>query len=197
MSTSELSQRFRRVKTIGEGAAGEVFEAITIQPCEYASTGDRVAIKAYKPTVLAQVGQATRVERELKASSLLESEHIVRSYEVIKNEDGIFLVMELLPGRTLVQFLHDNPLLSFEMICQVCQDLAEALRDLYSKGLIHRDVQQLFRTGDHGGKRLRVHHRWITQPVRTVADNYPGGATVDGLLWLRRGGGRGRGCLDT
>ena len=141
MVESPINRRFARLRLLGEGAAAQVFEAAVVEECPYARVGDLVAIKSYKPWVLAQTGQALHVERELVASTKVDSEHIVKSYEVVKDESGMFLVMELLRGTTLSEWMRDNPLPTFASISRITRELAEAIFALHDKGLIHRDVK--------------------------------------------------------
>lgn len=141
MSAELLDGRFLKIRTLGEGAAGEVIEAIVTKNCEYASIGQKVAIKIYKPWVLSQPNQAIRIERELRAGLQISSEHIVRTYELASDNGKLFLVMELLKGVTLSQWIQDNPAPKFSTIVKLCSDILEGLYLIHGHGLIHRDIK--------------------------------------------------------
>ena len=140
-NTELLNGKFLKIRSLGEGGVGEVIEAAVTKNCEYASVGQRVAIKIYKPWVLNQPNQATRIERELRVGLQISSEHVVTTYELASDQDRLFLVMELLKGATLSQWIRDNPSPDFSSIEKICSDIAEGLHSIHRRGLIHRDIK--------------------------------------------------------
>ena len=105
-----IGDRFLEKRTLGEGATGRVIEAAVIKDCAYASVGESVAIKTYKPWVLDKENQQYRLLRELEAGITIDSPNIVKTFELGKEKDDIFLVMEFLEGETLTKWLQDNVL---------------------------------------------------------------------------------------
>ena len=82
------------------------------------------------------------VRNEVEALKLCQHPNIVRLYEVLENEDRIFLVMELLEGGTLRDFVRDNKgTLDESMARPLVRSMAHALEYLERYGIVHRDVK--------------------------------------------------------
>ncbi len=122
--------RYRLVKPLGSGAFGAV----------YAGRDERldrdVAIK-----VLARervVGG--RFEREARAAARLSHPAIVTLFEAAVDDDGAYLVSELVRGRTLDEVLGSGKL-SDRDILNIAVSLCQALEHAHDQGVIHRDVK--------------------------------------------------------
>src|SRR5437763_15862203 len=94
---------YRLLGFLGEGAAGEVHLAVPLKPKLFAKTDQLVAIKIYKPEILARHAQMERIEQEFKVGSQLSHPHLVRIFEYAPDSElnRPFLVMEYVDGVTL------------------------------------------------------------------------------------------------
>jgi serine/threonine protein kinase len=91
-----LVQRFELLRELGRGANGVVYEAIDRQQ------GLSVAIKHFAE----RDGELlSRFKREFRARADLHHENLVEFYELLASDDSWLLVMELLAGRDLRQYL--------------------------------------------------------------------------------------------
>jgi TolB-like protein/cytochrome c-type biogenesis protein CcmH/NrfG len=77
---------------------------------------------------------------EARAASSLHHPGITTIYEVGEDGDSIFLVMELVEGRTLRSLLSDGPL-EPKRIVELGTQLAEALEAAHSRGVFHGDIK--------------------------------------------------------
>lgn len=136
-----IQGKFLKIKTIGEGKSGVIFEVLVLKDIEYANKGDKLAIKKYKPWVLEEPFQAIRIAKEWITGSKTISNHLLKTYEIIEEQGNIYLVMELLEGISLSKYLEDNPVLSFSEIINICSGILEGLYELHEKNLIHRDIK--------------------------------------------------------
>jgi Tol biopolymer transport system component len=122
------------VAPLGAGGMGEVYRARD-------SRLDReVAIKVL-PSHLSQNAEfRARFEREAKAISGLQHPNICVLYDVGRQSDVDFLVMEYLEGETLAGRLLRKPLTPDETV-RIGIEIADALDKAHRSGIIHRDLK--------------------------------------------------------
>jgi serine/threonine protein kinase len=89
----ETVSHYRIVEKLGEGGMGIVYRA---QDTEL----DRlVALKALPPDTAGDPERRARLLREARTASGLNHPNIVTIHDVIRRDEGDFIVMELVPGR--------------------------------------------------------------------------------------------------
>jgi len=81
-----------------------------------------------------------RFEREARAAARLAHPAIVTLYEAAVDDDGAYLVSELVRGTTLQELLESGRL-SDRSILQIALALCDALAHAHEQGVIHRDVK--------------------------------------------------------
>jgi serine/threonine protein kinase len=137
---------YRLVKKIGEGASGEVFEA------EHVELARKYAVKVLSAAHAAASDSVERFRREARAVAKLSHPNLVRLHDFGKSLDGrVFLVMELLDGKTLDSHVGDSgAALPWREATMLAIQVARALEAAHDAGLVHRDLkpQNLFLTGD-------------------------------------------------
>jgi eukaryotic-like serine/threonine-protein kinase len=99
-----------------------------------------VAVKILSSGVNAEPNAKERFEREARALSALNDSHICTIYDVGEHEGRQFLVMELLEGRTLKQYI-DGQALPVKQILNLGIQIAGALETAHGRGIIHRDLK--------------------------------------------------------
>jgi eukaryotic-like serine/threonine-protein kinase len=95
-----------------------------------------VAVKA----IPRERGVGDRVEREARAAARLNHPGIVGVYELASDADEIYLVSELVRGRTLAELLRAGAI-SDRDVARIGEALCEALEHAHARGVIHRDVK--------------------------------------------------------
>ena len=130
LSTDAVLGRYRLTKQLGSGAFGTVWAARDERL-------DRdVAVKVLpRSRVIHQ-----RFEREARAAARLQHPAIVTLYEAAVDDEGAYLVSELVRGRTLDAMLAAGKLSDREII-EIGISLCEALEHAHDQGVIHRDVK--------------------------------------------------------
>lgn len=141
MGKKVIDGRFLVLRDLGDGATGEVVEATALKDTPYTPRGARLAIKLYKPWVLAERNQAFRIERELRHGLNISSPHIVKSYELGSDGDVMYLVMELLEGVNLRQWMAAHHKRSFSEFTEIATGIVKGIHALHSHDLIHRDIK--------------------------------------------------------
>ena len=123
---------FEVLAALGAGGMGEVYRARDPR------LGREVAIKVLPAERLSDAARRARFVQEAKAASALNHPHIVTIHE-IGSADGIdFIVMELVPGKTLDALIPKQGMRLGEAL-RVAISIADALAAVHAKGIVHRD----------------------------------------------------------
>ena len=127
--------RYRIVEHIARGGMATVFEALDTRLDRH------VALKVMHPALAADETYVSRFGREARAAARLSHPNIVGVHDQGEDDGRIFLVMELVRGRTLRQVLDDDGALSPRAALDIAAPLADALAAAHHAGLIHRDIK--------------------------------------------------------
>jgi len=128
---------YRVLHLLGGGGMGVVYQA------EDLKLGRRVAIK-FLPGELA--GDATafeRLRREARAASALDHPNICMVHELGEHEGQPFIVMQLLAGQTLREWIEEkgNPGSRLDVVIGLASQIADGLDAAHQKGIVHRDIK--------------------------------------------------------
>src|SRR6266404_5232936 len=120
------------LEQLGAGGMGEVYKARDTRL-------DRtVAIKVLSSSLVASADLRARFEREARAISQLNHPHICLLFDVGREGDTDFLVLEYLEGETLAERLRRGAL-PLEQALTIAIQIAGALDKAHRAGLAHRD----------------------------------------------------------
>jgi serine/threonine-protein kinase len=104
----------------------------------------QVAVKVMHPHLAQDEQFVTRFIREAKAAASLSHPNIVSVLDQGWNQGGVpcvFIVMELVEGATLRDYLHEQGALSVERALQIMSPVASALAAAHKLGIVHRDIK--------------------------------------------------------
>jgi len=119
---------------IGAGGMGEVYRAKDTR------LERTVAVKVLPSHLAASPDSRQRFEREAKTISQLSHPHICALYDVGREGETEYLVMEYLEGETLSDRLLKGPL-AFEQVLRFGTEIADALDKAHRSGIAHRDLK--------------------------------------------------------
>jgi len=122
--------RYRLERRLGAGGFGVVWLAWDEK------LEREVAVKA----IPLEHGGEGRVEREARAAARLNHPGIVAIYELASDAHDVYLVSELVRGRTLGELLRARALADRD-VARIGMALCEALHHAHERGVIHRDVK--------------------------------------------------------
>lgn len=130
---------YRIVWSLGSGGMGAVFLA------DDTRLGRRVALKILPPALAADPELMQRFEQEARLASALTHPNVATIYEIgIDQTDPKqplrFLAMEYVEGRQLSERIREGPLKTSEIVA-IASEIADALDDAHSKGIVHRDIK--------------------------------------------------------
>ncbi len=130
-----LDNRYEILEVIGTGGMAVVYKA----RCHRLNR--LVAIKILKDENLADEEFCRRFHAESQAVAMLSHPNIVSVYDVSTTEDQDYIVMELIDGITLKQYMERRGVLSWQETIHFATRIARALEHAHSRGLVHRDIK--------------------------------------------------------
>lgn len=126
---------YRIVEQLGEGAMGAVYRAVDIH------LDREVALKSVRREVASQPEFVERFREEAKIQARLESPHIVRVYQFLREGDEFFMVMEFVKGRSLSETLKDQGRLAPENAISIIAQVLDGLEYAHRRNVVHRDIK--------------------------------------------------------
>ncbi|WP_206788110.1 serine/threonine-protein kinase [Amycolatopsis sp. MtRt-6] len=134
-----VAGRYRLRSVLGSGSMGTVWSAYD----EFLHR--QVAVKEMKVPPGIPASQADelreRTLREARAIAVLSHPNVIILHDVAREDDQPFVVMELLPSRSLAHILRDHGPLTVGQAAAVGIAVASALEAAHAAGITHRDVK--------------------------------------------------------
>ncbi|MGW1555336.1 protein kinase domain-containing protein [Streptomyces sp. NPDC002144] len=103
-----------------------------------------VAIKEMRIDGLDAEDTRTRRERtlrEARATARIDHPNVVRVYDVVDEGERLWIVMELVEGRSLERLMVESGSLSPRETARIGLGLVAALRQVHARGVLHRDIK--------------------------------------------------------
>ncbi|MFD8227432.1 protein kinase [Streptomyces massasporeus] len=104
----------------------------------------QVAVKEMRIDGLDAEDSRTRRERtlrEARATARIDHPNVVRVYDVVDEGERLWIVMELVAGRSLERILAESGPLSPGETARIGLGLVAALRQVHERGVLHRDIK--------------------------------------------------------
>ncbi len=130
-----LNGRYSLSALLGEGGMAVVYEA------EDLLLGRKVAVKLLREQFAADAGFLARFQREARAAAGLSHPNIVTVYDVGSDGGTHYMVMELVPGRTLKELIRQEGSLATARILDLGRQICEGLEFAHQHQIVHRDVK--------------------------------------------------------
>lgn len=135
MSNKVLAGRYELFERVGEGGMSVVYKAKDKLLNRF------VAIKILKPEFINDHKFIDSFRRESQAAASLSHPNIVNIYDVGREGNIHYIVMELIEGRTLSDYIREQGAMSYPKVIALSKQIAAALAFAHKNHIIHRDVK--------------------------------------------------------
>lgn len=130
-----LDKRYEILECIGGGGMAEVYRAQDMLL-------DRpVAVKVLRSQFTGDDQFVRRFRHEAQAAARVSHPHIVNIYDVGKDGDVYYIVMEYIQGETLKDYIQRKKTLSVDEAVSIALQICEALDHAHQNNLIHCDIK--------------------------------------------------------
>ncbi|MBM9504715.1 serine/threonine-protein kinase [Actinacidiphila acididurans] len=134
-----LADRYRLNGVLGKGGMGTVWRALD------ETLGRSVAVKELRfPGNVDEDEKrrlVTRTLREAKATARIRNTGAITVFDVVREDDRPWIVMELVEGKSLSDAIREDGPLSPRRAAEVGLVLLDVLKDAHREGILHRDVK--------------------------------------------------------
>lgn len=136
--------KYRLRDRLGQGGMGTVYRA------EHTLIDHQVALKVMLPQLGAKLDLQQRFLNEAQMCVTLQHPNLVRTFDVDRDGDQLYLTMELLDGTNLSEYVSANGPVTPALAYSIIRGAAAALAHAHGKGIIHRDIkpQNIMLTAD-------------------------------------------------
>ncbi len=130
-----LDNRYEILEIIGTGGMAVVYRALDHR------LNRAVAVKILKDEFSRNEEFRRRFHAESQAVAMLSHPNIVSVYDVSHSENADYIVMELIEGISLKQYLEKKGNLNWRETLHFSMQIAKALDHAHSRGIVHRDIK--------------------------------------------------------
>ncbi len=130
-----LDGRYEILDVVGEGGMAVVYKARDTR------LERLVAVKIMREEMAMDEEVCQRFRAESHAVAMLSNPNIVAIYDVSRSDDLEYIVMELVDGITLQQYMRRKGALPWRETLHFSKQIARALSHAHERGIIHRDIK--------------------------------------------------------
>ncbi|GGM75705.1 serine/threonine-protein kinase [Dactylosporangium sucinum] len=130
-----IGDAYELIEPIGGGGTGTVWRARSLVQDEH------VAVKLLREDLMAEPKAVNRFVQERAILLMLRHPHIVRVRDLVTVGTSLGLVMDLVEGGSLRDYLHEQGTLPPAEAAMLLAQVAEALAAAHKRGVVHRDLK--------------------------------------------------------
>jgi serine/threonine-protein kinase len=130
-----LNSRYKIIKEIGRGGMAIVYSA------RDTLLERRVALKMLRPEYKSDDEFIDKFRQEARAVARLSHPNVVSIYDIVVDEERIYLVMEIVEGKTLKDIIKERTKLSIAESLEIASQIAAALSVAHGNQIVHCDIK--------------------------------------------------------
>ena len=135
MASRVLSGRYELLEKIGDGGMAVVYKGRDKLLNRF------IAVKILRPEFTKDATFVENFKRESQAAAGLSHPNIVGVYDVGREGNINYIVMELIDGQTLNKIIEEEAPMDYRKVIDISKQVAAALRVAHKNKIIHRDVK--------------------------------------------------------
>lgn len=130
-----LDDRYEITEIIGKGGMAIVYSALDHR------LNRKVALKVLKDAYALDAEFRRRFAHESQAVAMLSHPNIVAVYDMSRDSSVEFIVMELIEGINLKQYMTSKSVLNWKEAVHFASQICRALSHAHQKGIVHSDIK--------------------------------------------------------
>ncbi|WP_051275404.1 protein kinase domain-containing protein [Aestuariibacter salexigens] len=139
---SVLKNRFRLIEFIGRGGMGDVYKAEDLRRVDAGDVETEVAVKVLNDEFRDHPDSLKALQREARKTQNLAHPHIVNVFDFDRDEQHIFMTMELMTGDPLNKVIKQHPNgVELATARRWIKELSSALEYAHRRGVVHSDLK--------------------------------------------------------
>ncbi len=171
-----IADKYRLIKALASGGMGSIWLA------QHMDLDVEVAVKLMSTEVAESSLGRQRFRREARAAARLKSPHVTQIHDYGVFEDQPYIVMELLEGEDLCDYIDRRGHLSLRRCASIIRPVCIGLKLAHDAGIVHRDIKPsnifLSRSGDE--EVVKILDFGIAK--QTIAESQIEGSTATGVV---------------
>ncbi len=128
--------KFKLVEKIGSGGMATIYKAQ-----DTLDKSETVAIKVLREDLSADENYRKRFKQEAAIIDQLDHPNIVKVIERGQYKQKLYIVMELLRGKTLAKKIEEEQKIHLKEVLDIMIQITDALVKIHSKDIVHRDLK--------------------------------------------------------
>ncbi len=176
-SNAPLLGQYRLDSKLGEGGMGVVYQATDEK------LHREVAVKVLHPHLLQNENLKERFRREARMHAKLMHPNVVTLLSIFEDNEHMALVMEMVHGKNLKEYLKVHQKLSLVDLVQICDSILSGLEAAHNLGMVHRDLKPANVLISTEGA-VKLMDFGLAKPKRGDDDLTQSGATVGSFRYM-------------
>lgn len=168
--------RFDVIDVLARGGMGTILRAWDGQ------LHREVALKLISPRWAEDPVARQRFLQEARAAASLRHDSIITIHDVDQYGNIPFIVMELLPGKSLALAIAETGQFAPKQAARLVREVLSALQHAHACGIIHRDIKPANVVLETGGQRVNLLDFGLSRSVQDAMRHTAAGTTL-GTLW--------------
>jgi len=169
--------QYRLDNKIGEGGMGVVYQATDEK------LHREVAVKVLHPHLLQNDNLKERFRREARMHAKLMHPNVVTLLSIFEDNEHMALVMEMVHGKNLKEYLRAHPSLSLIDLVKICDSILAGLEAAHHLGMVHRDLKPANVLLSTDGA-IKLMDFGLAKPKKGDDDLTQSGATVGSFRYM-------------